>query len=167
MVMDQERKFLQNQLRYHSHIYKAWETAILTMWKTLICSEILTNMASWKCHGYHSDIQNHGFVVHSEKSIIIRKQTSNCLGLIISSTSITLSVTDIKKTKIKELSKDILSCSIVNIRELTKPSRQSIYQFSCSKIWTVTLQVHRESKITGPNYRHNSFDKKVNILNDD
>ena len=48
------------------------------------------------------------------------KQTIVGFWFIIFSINMTLSLTDEKKTKFKELSKDILSCTIVTIRKLAK-----------------------------------------------
>ena len=55
----------------------------------------------WQCHGCHSDIQSRGFNLHLEKSVIIPKQTIICVEFVIYSTNMTLSLTNKKKTKIK------------------------------------------------------------------
>ena len=58
----------------------------------------------WQYHGYHSDTQSHGLIIHQKKSVIIPKQT------IISSSNMNLSLIDQNKARIKDCSNDILSC---------------------------------------------------------
>ena len=101
--------------------------------------------------------------LYSEKSIFDTKQTIACLGFVISATNMTLSLTNDKKTKIKELSKE--SCNErVTTRKLTKLI--DILAVSSSAVTFGQLQYrHLETvKITGLKYHHNDFDKKIFLM---
>ena len=48
------------------------------------------------------------------------KQTTACLGFVIYSANMSLSLTDQKKAKINKLSRDILSCNKVTAKNVAK-----------------------------------------------
>ena len=76
----------------------------------------------------------------------------------------TLSLTDEKKTKFKELSKDILSCTIVTIRKLAKLIGNLTITFPAVTFEPFFVDMQKEKvKIAGPKYHYNKFDKKVDI----
>ena len=68
----------------------------------------------------HLDTFSYLGLFYDQRSQSKPKQTTSCLGFIISFTNMTLPLTDEKKTKTKELSEQILSCNRVNVTNLAK-----------------------------------------------
>ena len=77
----------------------------------------------WQYHGYHSDTQSHGLIIHQKKSVIIPKQT------IISSSNMNLSLIDQNKARIKDCSNDILSCKGETIRKFVELTVNLVARF--------------------------------------
>lgn len=95
----------------------------------------------WQYHGYHSYIQGLRFIMHSEKLMIISKQINVCLMFVISPTNVALSLTDEKKTKIKNSQKIYIVLEQSNWQKDQKTNRQS----SCQ---TFGKQQFQDSNIT-------------------
>ena len=75
---------------------------------------------SWTFHGYHLNTHSHEFITYSEKPVFILKQRAVYLGFVIWFNNSTFSLTNKKKTKIKDCSMDILFCIRVTIRKFAK-----------------------------------------------
>ena len=92
-----------------------------------------------------------GFIIHSEKEVVITKQDFTFLGFIISSELMILSLTDGKIYKIKNLWKNILSKDIVSIKELAKlignlvaSSPAVVFELShCRYLEMTKIEAHR------------------------
>ena len=121
--------FLNHDMLIQTLIGEAWDIALsgwmISEWRYL-------QVMPWQCYGYHSDTQGFEFIEQPEKSITIPKQTTLYLEFVISSTNTILSLTDAKKTKTEELSKDILSCKSrdVNLTQRQKDSSCSFHFIS-------------------------------------
>ena len=57
-------------LRYYFCICKAQEVTLWNIWIAHIFNRRNLQVMPRQYHGYHSDIQNLGFIIHSEKSIL-------------------------------------------------------------------------------------------------
>ena len=75
---------------------------------------------SWTFRGYHLNTPSHEFITYSEKPVFILKQRAVYLGFVIWFNNSTFSLTNKKKTKIKDCSMDILFCIRVTIRKFAK-----------------------------------------------
>ena len=68
-------------------------------------------------------------VYYTPREAVITKQTIICLGFAISSTKMTLSLTDERKARVKDCSKDILSCNRVTTRKFAKLKSNLVARF--------------------------------------
>lgn len=87
-----------------------------------ICIYVRTYLQtmSWTFRGYHLNTHSHEFITYSEKPVFILKQRAVYLGFVIWFNNSTFSLTNKKKTKIKDCSMDILFCIRVTIRKFAK-----------------------------------------------
>ena len=81
----------------------------------------------WQYHGYHSDTQSHGLIIHQKKSVIIPKQT--IISSSSSSSNMNLSLIDQNKARIKDCSNDILSCKGETIRKFVELTVNLVARF--------------------------------------
>lgn len=89
-----------------------------------------------------------------------------CLGFFISFTNIVLYPTDVKKTKITELSRNILPCNRLTVRKFSKLIGNLVASFPAVTFRQLQYRQLEIVKITGLKYRYNNIDMKVDIYDE-
>lgn len=89
-----------------------------------------------------------------------------CLGFFISFTNIILYPTDVKKTKITELSRNILPCNRLTIRKFSKLIGNLVASFPAVTFRQLQYRQLEIVKITGLKYRYNNIDMKVDVYDE-
>lgn len=89
-----------------------------------------------------------------------------CLGFFISFTNIILYPTDAKKTKITELSRNILPCNRLTVRKFSKLIGNLVASFPAVTFRQLQYRQLEIVKITGLKYRYNNIDMKVDIYDE-
>lgn len=89
-----------------------------------------------------------------------------CLGFFISFTNIILYPTDVKKTKITELSRNILPCNRLTVRKFSKLIGNLVASFPAVTFRQLQYRQLEIVKITGLKYRYNNIDMKVDIYDE-
>lgn len=89
-----------------------------------------------------------------------------CLGFFISFTNIILYPTDVKKTKITELSRNILPCNRLTVRKFSKLIGNLVASFPAVTFRQLPYRQLEIVKITGLKYRYNNIDMKVDIYDE-
>lgn len=89
-----------------------------------------------------------------------------CLGFFISFTNIILYPTDVKKTKITELSRNILPCNRLTVRKFSKLIGNLVASFPAVTFRQLQYRQLEIVKITGIKYRYNNIDMKVDIYDE-
>lgn len=89
-----------------------------------------------------------------------------CLGFFISFTNIILYPTDVKKTKITELSRNILPCNRLTVRKFSKLIGNLVASFPAVTFRQLQYRQLEIVKITGLKYRYNNIDMKVEIYDE-
>ena len=89
-----------------------------------------------------------------------------CLGFFISFTNIILYPTDVKKTKITELSRNILPCNRLTVRKFSKLIGNLVASFPAVTFRQLQYSQLEIVKITGLKYRYNNIDMKVDIYDE-
>lgn len=89
-----------------------------------------------------------------------------CLGFFISFTNIILYPTDVKKTKITELSRNILPYNRLTVRKFSKLIGNLVASFPAVTFRQLQYRQLEIVKITGLKYRYNNIDMKVDIYDE-
>lgn len=89
-----------------------------------------------------------------------------CLGFFISFTNIILYPTDVKKTKITELSRNILPCNRLTVRKFSKLIGNLVASFPAVTFRQLQYRQLEILKITGLKYRYNNIDMKVDVYDE-
>ena len=89
-----------------------------------------------------------------------------CLGFFISFTNIILYPTDVKKTKITELSRNILPCNRLTVRKFSKLIGNLVASFPAVTFRQLQYRQLEIVKITGLKYRYDNIDMKVDIYDE-
>lgn len=89
-----------------------------------------------------------------------------CLGFFISFTNIILYPTDVKKTKITELSRNILPCNRLIVRKFSKLIGNLVASFPAVTFRQLQYRQLEIVKITGLKYRYNNIDMKVDVYDE-
>ena len=89
-----------------------------------------------------------------------------CLGCFISFTNIILYPTDKKKTKITELSRNILPCNRLTVRKFSKLIGNLVASFPAVTFRQLQYRQLEIVKMTGLKYRYNNIDMKVDIYDE-
>ena len=89
-----------------------------------------------------------------------------CLGFFISFTNIILYPTDVKKTKITELSRNILPCNRLTVTKFSKLIGNLVASFPAVTFRQLQYRQLEIVKITGLKYRYNNIDMKVDIYDE-
>lgn len=89
-----------------------------------------------------------------------------CLGFFISFTNIILYPTDVKKTKITELSRNILPCNRLTVRKFSKLIGNLVASFPAVTFRQLQYRQLEIVKMTGLKYRYNNIDMKVDIYDE-
>lgn len=89
-----------------------------------------------------------------------------CLGFFISFTNIILYPTDVKKTKITELSRNILPCNRLTVRKFSKLIGNLVASFPAVTFRQLQYRQLEIVKITGLKYRYNNIDMKVDVYDE-
>ena len=104
-----------------------------------------------------------GFVIHTEKSVLILSQTIVFLGFIISSKNMTLSLNGEKKNKIKTILTDCLYKYKISLRELARILENIVANFPVVTYGPLHYRHLEREKITGLKYHEGNFEGKIRL----
>ena len=104
-----------------------------------------------------------GFVIHTEKSVLIPSQAIVFLGFIISSKNMMLSLTDEKKNQIKTILTDCLCKYKISLRELARILGNIIASFPAVTYGPLHYRHLEREKITGLKYHRGNFEGKIRL----
>ena len=104
-----------------------------------------------------------GFVIHTEKSVLIPSQTIVFLGFIISSKNMKLSLTDEKKNKTKTILTDCLYKYKIPLRELARILGNIVTSFPAVTYGPLHHRHVEREKIIGLKYHKGNFEGKIRL----
>ena len=108
-------------------------------------------------------LESLGFIIHPEKSLFVPTRCIEYLGFVLNSQSMTISLSDVKKEKMKLLCSEILEDECPKIRTIAKLLRKFTSSFAVVQFGKLHYRSLEREKIQPLRLSKGSFDKKMKV----